>query len=41
VENEFKVYRIEVVATEPYVDIHLVRWLLEVDGIEINSIEEK
>ena len=40
-KNEFKVYLIEVVETEPYVDIHLVRWLLEVDGIEINSIEEK
>jgi len=40
-ENEFKVYKIEVVATEPYVDIHLMRWLLDVDGIEINLIEEK
>jgi hypothetical protein len=40
-KNEFKVYHIEVVATEPYVDIKLLRWLLEVDGVEINLIEEK
>jgi hypothetical protein len=40
-ENESKTYYIEIVVSDPEVDIHLLRWLLTVDGIEINWIEEK
>jgi len=40
-ENELRVYHIEVVATEPYVDTKLLRWLLETDGVDINYIEEQ
>jgi hypothetical protein len=36
-----RVYQIEVVATDPEVDLYLLRWLLTVDGLEINWIEEK
>jgi hypothetical protein len=39
--GSIRVYQIEVVATEPQVDKGLLRWLLEVDGLEINWIDEK